>query len=73
MESIKITIYFCFFSKNMDKSLVIISSCFLFVYAVNVCINGIDKLYNIAVDIEDREEEKEEKNKMPESVKHLYS
>ena len=57
----------------MDLSFIIISSAFLFMYSLSVVINGVETLYNIYCDAKDRSEEEEEKNNIPESVKHLYS
>lgn len=57
----------------MELSLIIISSAFLFMYSLKVVIGSIETLYNIYVDAKDRAEDEDEKNKMPESVKHLYS
>ena len=60
----------------MDFSFIILSTAFLFMYSLNVVINGIDTLYNIYCDSKDRAKEEEEdknNNKLPESVKHMYS
>ena len=60
----------------MDLALILLLSGFLFVYSVKVCIYSVDVLYAIHCDVEDRikeTKEEEDKNKIPESVKHLYS
>ena len=44
---------------------------FLLFYGFNVATNAFQTFYDIAVDIEEREEQKE--NPMPDSVKHMYS
>lgn len=57
----------------MDLSFIILSSAFLFMYSLNVVINGVDTLYNIYCDAKDRANEEEDKNNIPESVKHMYN
>lgn len=64
----------------MDTSLTVILSLFLLTYAVKVGTYCLNTFYDIAQDLADREKaaleaakEEEEKNKIPESVKHLYS
>ena len=57
----------------MDLSFIILSSAFLFMYSLKVVINGVDILYNIYCDAKDRAKEEEDKNNIPDSVKHLYS
>lgn len=57
----------------MDFSFIILSSAFLFMYSLKVVVNGIDILYNIYCDAKDRAKEEEDKNNIPDSVKHLYS
>ncbi len=64
----------------MDKSLIILGALFLLIHTVKVGIYAIDTFYSISCDMIDREKiaqeeakEEEEKNKMEESVKHLYS
>ena len=56
----------------MDLSLIVLLSGFLFTYSVKVCVYSLNILYNIHCDANDRAKE-EDKNKIPESVKHLYS
>lgn len=57
----------------MDLSLIVLLSGFLFTYSVKVCVYSLNILYNIHCDVSDRAKEEENKNKIPESVKHLYS
>lgn len=57
----------------MELSLILSLVTFLFMYSLKVVIESIGTLYNIYVDAKDRAEDEDEKNKMPESVKHLYS
>ena len=60
----------------MDTSLVILGSLFLITYITRTVFDSIEILYNIYADIEDRQKEhqdEEDKNKLPDSVKHLYS
>ena len=57
----------------MDLSLIIIASGFLGMYSLRVISEIIERLYYICCDIEDRKKEEEDKNNIPESVKHLYS
>lgn len=57
----------------MDISLIVLGYGFLLMYGLNVVVNGVDILYNIFCDVSDRLKEEEDKNKIPESVKHLYS
>lgn len=60
----------------MDTSLIILGSLFLLTYFTRTVFDSIEILYNIYTDIEDRQKEhqdEEDKNKLPDSVKHLYS
>ena len=60
----------------MDTSLIILGSLFLLTYFTRTVFDSIEILYNIYTDIEDRQkehQEEEDKNKLPDSVKHLYS
>lgn len=57
----------------MELPLILSLVTFLFMYSLKVVIESIGTLYNIYVDAKDRAEDEDEKNKMPESVKHLYS
>ena len=57
----------------MDISLIILGGLFIGLYGINVIINGVETLYNIHCDIIDRANDEAEKNKIPESVKHIYS
>ena len=57
----------------MDVSLIILGYGFLLVYGLNVVVNGMDTLYNIYCDVADRAKEEDDKNKIPDSVKHMYS
>ena len=57
----------------MDVSLIILGYGFLLMYGLNVVVNSIDTLYNIYCDVDDRSKEDDDKNKIPESVKHMYS
>ena len=65
-----------FYIHQMDTSLVILGSLFLITYITRTVFDSIEILYNIYTDIEDRQKEhqdEEDKNKLPDSVKHLYS
>ena len=65
-----------FYIHQMDTSLVILGSLFLITYITRTVFDSIEILYNIYADIEDRQKEhqdEEDKNKLPDSVKHLYS
>ena len=65
-----------FYIHQMDTSLVILGSLFLLTYFTRTVFDSIEILYNIYTDIEDRQKEhqdEEDKNKLPDSVKHLYS
>jgi len=57
----------------MDVSLIILGYGFLLMYGLNVVVNSIDTLYNIYCDVDDRSKEDDDKNKIPDSVKHMYS
>ena len=57
----------------MDVSLIILGYGFLLMYGLNVVVNGMDTLYNIYCDVADRDKEEDDKNKIPDSVKHMYS
>ena len=57
----------------MEWSLTLLLSGFLFFYALNVIVNGFAILYNIACDVNERQKEEEDKNKISDSVKRLYS
>ena len=57
----------------MDVSLIILGYGFLLMYGLNFVVNGIDTLYNIYCDVDDRSKEDDDKNKIPDSVKHMYS
>lgn len=57
----------------MDVSLIILGYGFLLMYGLNVVVNGMDTLYNIYCDVADRAKEEDDKNKIPDSVKHMYS
>ena len=57
----------------MDVSLIILGYGFLLMYGLNVVVNSMDTLYNIYCDVDDRFKEDDDKNKIPESVKHMYS
>ena len=57
----------------MDVSLIILGYGFLLMYGLNVVVNSMDTLYNIYCDVDDRSKEDDDKNKIPESVKHMYS
>ena len=57
----------------MDVSLIILGYGFLLMYGLNVVVNSMDTLYNIYCDVDDRSKEEDDKNKIPESVKHMYS
>lgn len=57
----------------MDVSLIILGYGFLLMYGLNVVVNGMDTLYNIYCDVADRTKEEDDKNKIPDSVKHMYS
>ena len=65
-----------FYIHQMDTSLIILGSLFLLTYFTRTVFDSIEILYNIYTDIEDRQKEhqdEEDKNKLPDSVKHLYS
>lgn len=57
----------------MELALILSLVTFLFMYSLKVVVGSVGTLYNIYVDAKDRAEDEDEKNKMPESVKHLYS
>ena len=57
----------------MDTSLIVLGSLFIFVYFIRTSFDALEITYNILCDINDRTKEEEDKNKIPESVKHLYS
>lgn len=57
----------------MDVSLIILGYGFLLMYGLNVVVNGMDTLYNIYCDVVERAKEEDDKNKIPDSVKHMYS
>ena len=57
----------------MDVSLIILGYGFLLMYGLNVVVNSMDTLYNIYCDVDDRSKEDDDKNKIPDSVKHMYS
>ena len=60
----------------MDLSAIVLLTGFLFVYGIKTCVYSVEVFYNIYCDSEDRkkeDKEEEDKNKIPESVKHLYS
>ena len=57
----------------MDVSLIILGYGFLLMYGLNVVVNSMDTLYNIYCDVDDRSKDDDDKNKIPESVKHMYS
>ena len=65
-----------FYIHQVDTSLIILGSLFLLTYFTRTVFDSIEILYNIYTDIEDRQKEhqdEEDKNKLPDSVKHLYS
>ena len=57
----------------MDTSLIVLGSLFIFVYFIRTSFDALEITYNILCDINDRTKEEEDKNKIPDSVKHLYS
>ena len=57
----------------MDVSLIILGYGFLLMYGLNVVVNSMDTLYNIYCDVDDRSKDDDDKNKIPDSVKHMYS
>ena len=60
----------------MDTSLIVLGSLFLIAYITRTAFDSIEILYNIYADMEDRQKERQEeedKNKIPDTVKHLYS
>lgn len=57
----------------MSIPLILLGGLFVCFYGLNVIVRSIDILYNIHIDIIDRANEEAEKNKIPESVKHIYS
>jgi len=46
---------------------------FLFFYALNIIINGFEKIYYIICDANEKVKEEEDKNITFEAIKHLYS
>ena len=66
-------IIFYFYLKCMSIPLILLGGLFVCFYGLNVIVRSIDILYNIHIDIIDRANEEAEKNKIPESVKHIYS
>lgn len=57
----------------MEIALTLLLSGFLLFYALNVIVGVFEKLYYISCSINEKQQEEEEKNNVPDSVKRLYS
>ena len=57
----------------MEVALTLLLSGFLLFYALNVIVGVFEKLYYISCSINEKQQEEEEKNNVPDSVKRLYS